>query len=166
MDGKHATGLFDKVGVLIDSTGAGSLLVQFTDLQDVVQTIKGHLDDLVVHHLEKIAQRLDAPLLYEVSDLGRLEEAAGSGVRNGPACFLLGLEVGILEDVDEGRDDVGLNNGLNLMRGTGGDVGNSPAGLLADWVLGRGKKGEEGRESSRSNDNLSLQIITGDNVSY
>lgn len=40
-----------------------------------------------------------------------LETTRGS-VREGPTCFLLGLEVGVLEDVDKRGDDVAISLAL------------------------------------------------------
>jgi hypothetical protein len=42
-DTHHATGLLDKDGVLVESSGTVGILVHFTDLQNVVQSVKGNL---------------------------------------------------------------------------------------------------------------------------
>lgn len=75
-----------------------------------------NLDDLVVHRLEQIAERLNASLRDKVPDLSRLLKTSRGGVGEGPAGLFLSLEVGGLEDVDKRRNDVGINDGLDLVR--------------------------------------------------
>ena len=65
-----------------------------------------YLDDLVVHRLEEVTQWLDDTLRNHVPDLRRLGQSTRRCVRNCPACLLLGLEVGVLENVDKGRNDI------------------------------------------------------------
>lgn len=164
VDREHAARLLDEVGILVHCTGPRGLLVHLANLQDVVETVKCDLNDLVVHHLQQVTQRLDAALGDEVADLAGLEQPAGRGVRDGPARFLLCLEVGVLEDVDQGWDDVCVDDGLDLMRGAGGDVGDGPARLLADRVLWRGEEREEGRKGARGDHDLGLKVVTSDDV--
>jgi hypothetical protein len=56
--------------------------------------------------LKEITHGLDASLGNEISDLVGFLETTGGSVRESPTCFLLGLEVGVLEDVDKRRNDV------------------------------------------------------------
>ncbi len=118
------------------------------------------MDDLVVHAAEKVAKRLDAALRDKVADLLGLGKTTAGCIADSPAGFLLGLEVGVLKDVDEGRDDVGVNDGLNLLRGTGGDVGDSPASLLANALLGRRKERKQRWQGTRRDDDLGLVVVT------
>jgi hypothetical protein len=106
VDGDHPSRLLDELGVLVDRTGAGGLLVNLADLEDVLKTVQRDLDDLVVHRLQEVAHGLDAPLADEIADLVRLLKTTRGGVGDGPARLLLSLEVGILEDVDERRNNV------------------------------------------------------------
>ena len=137
----HASSLLDVNGVLVDGSGARGLLVHLADLQDVVQTIERNLNDLIVHHSQQIAERLDAPLGDEVADLRWLLQATRCRVRDSPARLLASLEVGVLKNIDKRRDDVGVNNGLNLWRRACSDVGNRPTCLLPDTLLRRGQEG-------------------------
>lgn len=165
VDGDHTTGLLDELSVLVDATGSSRLLVNLADLENVLKAIEGNLDDLVVHRLEEVTHGLDAALANEVADLVGLRETTGSSVGNGPACLLLGLEIGVLENVDERGDDVGVNDSLDLVGRASGDVRDGPAGLFPDTVLRGGKQAEERGESSRRDDNLGLEVVSGDNVS-
>lgn len=137
VDGNHASGLLDVLSVLVGCTGALVLLVDVSNFQNVLQSIKSDLDNLVVHGVEQITHGLDAALLDQVSNLRRFLQASGSSVRDRPAGFLLGLEIGILENVDERRNDVGINDGLDLHSRTGSDVGNGPASFLSNTVFWR-----------------------------
>jgi hypothetical protein len=179
VDGNHSASLLDVLSVLVGTSGALSLLVDLSNLQDVLQTVKGDLDDLVVHGVEQVTHGLDTALRDEVSDLVGLLETTRGGVGDGPASFLLGLEVGVLENVDQRRNDVavirrcsGLSKGtnlriddsLNLHGGAGSDVGDGPASLLSDTVLGRGEQAEQSGESAGRNDDLGLEVIASDDV--
>ena len=62
VDGDHASRLLDEERILVDSARARPLLVHLSHLQDVVEAVQRDLDDLVVHHCEQVAQRLDAAL--------------------------------------------------------------------------------------------------------
>jgi len=70
-----------------------------------------------------------------------------------------------LKDVDQGRNDVGIDDGLNLLRRSSGDVGNGPASFLANTFFGGREEGEKCRKSSGSENDLSLEVVTGDDVS-
>lgn len=162
----HATTLLNEEGVAVDGLGAftSSLLVEVTDLENVLKTVKSHLDDLVVGAAEKVAQGLDAALSDEVSDLLRLLQATRGSVADGPASLLASLEVTVLEKMNQRRDDVGIDNGLDLGRVAGSDVRDGPASLFADTVLSRAQKRQEAGQSAAVDDDLSLDIVTGDNV--
>lgn len=56
--------------------------------------------------MQEVAHWFDATLSDEISNLIWFLQAARGGVGDRPACFLLCLEVGILEDVQEGWYDV------------------------------------------------------------
>lgn len=114
VDGEHAASLLDKECILVDAVVV--LLVGLAHLQDVLEPVERDLDNLVVRRLEQVAQGLDAPLRHEVPDLTRLLQSSRRRVRQGPAGLLLGLEVGVLQDVEQGRDDVGVDDGLDLLR--------------------------------------------------
>src|SRR3569833_1078151 len=98
----HAAALLDEQGVAVDGVGAltSSLLVEIADLQDVLQAIQRHLDDLVFGAGEQVAEGLDAALRDEVADLLRLLKTSRSGVADGPAGLLARLQVAIGQEVD------------------------------------------------------------------
>lgn len=163
----HTTTLLNEEGVTVDGVTAlaSSLLVEVANLKNVLKTIESNLDDLVVGAGEEIAERLDAALSDEVSDLLRLLQTSRSGVADGPASLLAGLQVTVLEKVDQRRNDVGIDNGLDLGRVAGGNVGDGPASLLADTVLGGAEQRKKAGQSTAVDDDLGLDIVTGDNVS-
>lgn len=80
VDSDHSSSLFDELSILIDSSRSSLLLVDLSDLQDVLQTIERDLNDLVVHRLEKVTHWLDAALRDEVSDLIRFLKPTGGCV--------------------------------------------------------------------------------------
>ena len=49
--------------------------------------------------------------------------------------YLADVELRVGEQLDEGRDDVGLDDSLDLLLVARGDVRDSPARLLADALL-------------------------------
>ena len=106
VDVDHSSGLLNELRILVGSSGTGSFLVDISDLQNVLQTVKSNLDDLVVHRVEKVTHWLDTALRDKVSYLIGLLETTRSGVGDGPTSLLLGLEVGVLQNVDKGGDDV------------------------------------------------------------
>lgn len=162
----HAAALLDEKGKLVQVLGTlvTRLLVEVANLENVLETVEGNLDDLVVGADQEVAQRLDAALGNEVSDLFRLLQSTRGGVADGPAGLLAGLEITVLEEVDQRGDDVGINDGLDLGRVAGGDVGNGPASLLADAVLGGAQEREQAGEGAAVDDDLGLHVVTGDNV--
>ncbi len=101
---------------------------------------------LFVRAGEQVAERLDASLRDQVADLLGLLKAARGGVANGPARLLAGLQVAVGQQVDERRNDVGVNNGLDLSRVAGRDVGDGPTRLLADAILVRAEEGQKAGE--------------------
>ena len=133
-------------------------------LEDVLEGVEDHLDDLNVSAVEKIAQGLDAAAVYEVHDL--LPGAPGGGIGDGPRGLLLGLEVVVLQNLDEGEDEVGLNDRVDLGGAAGGDVRDRPAGLLPQGLLGAGQQVQNGTEAARVDDCLSLGVVSSHNVSH
>lgn len=162
----HTTALLNKQSVAVEGFGTitSGLLVEVTNLQNVLETVKSNLDDLVVRADEKVAQRLNAALSNKVADLLRLLQASRGSVTDSPASFLTGLQVTILKQVNQRWDDVGIDDSLDLRRVASGYVGDGPASLLADTVLGRAEEGQEARQSTAVDDNLGLHIITSHDV--
>jgi len=62
VNGDHAASFLDELCVLVDGAWSRGLPVALPNFQDVVQTIKSHLDDFIIHHREQIAKRLDTAL--------------------------------------------------------------------------------------------------------
>lgn len=164
----HAAALLDEEGILVEVLGAftGSLLVEIANLQDVLKAVQSNLNDLVVGANEKVTERLDASLANQIADLVRLLQTARGGVADRPACLLASLEVTVLKEVDQGGDDVGVNDGLDLGRVSGRDVGDGPACLLADTVLGGAEQRQEVRESTTVDDDLGLHVVASHNVTH
>lgn len=162
----HATAILDEQRELVDSLAVAllGLLVHVTDLENVLDTIKSDLNDLVVGASQKLAKRFDRTLLDEEADLIGLLEAAGGGVGDGPASLLAGLEIAVAEKMDKGREKTVVDNGLDLNAVASSDVGNRPARLLADAVLGRAEQRQEGGQGAAVDDELGLDIVTSNNV--
>lgn len=162
----HATALLNEQSVAVKGLGTitSGLLVEVTNLENVLKAIKSNLDNLVVRADEKIAQRLNAALGNKVADLLRLLQTSRGSVADGPAGFLTGLQVTILKQVNQRWDDVGVDHSLDLRRVTSGNVGDGPASLLADTVLGRAEKRQKARQSTAVDDDLGLHIITSHDV--
>lgn len=106
VDGNHTTSLFNVLRILVHATRTCRILINLSNLEDVLKTVKGNLNYFVVHRSKKVTHGLDATLRDEVSDLIGFLETTGGGIGDGPTCFLLGLEISVGEDVDEGRDNV------------------------------------------------------------
>lgn len=157
VDSNHTASLFNVLCILVHATGTCRILINLSNLEDVLKTVKGNLNYFVVHRSKKVTHGLDATLRDEISDLIRFLETTGGGIGDGPTCFLLGLEISIGEDVDEGRDNVTgitwlgtiiasrnryhyysrIDDGLDLHGGTRSDVGDCPTSLFPDAFLGR-----------------------------
>ena len=139
VDGLHAATLLDEEGVAVDSiaTIACSLLVELSNLENVFKAIKSYLNDFVIRARQEVAKRIDATLGNKVSDLFRLLQTAAGSVANCPTGLFPCLEVAIREEMDQWRNDVGVNDSLNLGRVAGSDVGDSPARFLSNPVLVR-----------------------------
>ena len=160
LDLGEALGLGDEGGHLVVRTGLVGLLV--ADLEDVLQPLEGDGNDLGVVDGEEVAQGADAALLDQEPDLGAI--AAGGGVADGPGGLLPDVELGVGEELDEGRHDVVVDDGLDLVLVAGGNVGDGPAGLLADALLGGGEEGEEAGEGIVVDDELGLKVVAGHDV--
>lgn len=162
----HTAALLDKQSKSVDRLGsvAGSLLVKITDLEDVLQTIEGDLDDFVIRAGEEIAEGLDAALLNQVADLLGLLQTTRRGVADCPAGLLTRLEIAVGEQMNQRRNDVGVNNRLDLSRVAGRDVGDGPAGLLANAVLVGAQQRQKAGQSAAVDDDLGLNVVAGDYV--
>ena len=68
-------------------------LLEITDLQDVLETIKGDLNDFVIKTIKQITEWFDGALLHKVLDLIWVGKSTRCCIRYCPTCFLLGLEV-------------------------------------------------------------------------
>jgi hypothetical protein len=129
-------GLGDVQGHLVGPVPAEAGLL-LPHAQYVLEALEGDGDDLGVGHDQQVAEGPDAPLLDQKVDL--LGIAAGGGVADRPRRLLPDVELGVGEELDEGRDDVVLDDGLDLLLVSGGDVGDGPARLLPDPLLGGGQ---------------------------
>jgi hypothetical protein len=162
----HATTLLNEESISVDGVAslASSLLVKIANLEDVLKAIQGNLNDLIIGTAEQIAERLDTALSNQVTDLLRLLQTTRSGVADGPAGFLAGLEVTVLQEVDQRGNDVGINHSLDLRRVASGNVGDGPAGLLTNAVLGRAEQRQKAGQGTTVDDDLSLDVVTGNDV--
>jgi hypothetical protein len=153
-------GIFDVVSVLVAATGG--LGIRLADLEDVVETLEGNRDDSGVAGSEQVAEGLDAALSNEVADL--LGRTAAGGVRNGPGSVLLDVEFSVTQKIDEGRDDVGINDDLNVGLVAGGNVGDGPASLLLDSLLGAVQERQKAGKGGHVDDDLNLKLVAGNDV--
>jgi hypothetical protein len=164
----HAANFLDEERIAVDGLTTGAilarLLVHVADLEDVLEAVEGDLNNLVVGTREQVAEGLDAAALDEVTDLGRLLETTRGGVGDGPAGLFPCLEIAVLEEMNQRRDDVGIDDGLDLRGVAGGDVADGPAGLLADAVLGGAQQRKQSRQRAAVDDDLGLHIVACDDV--
>lgn len=110
----HSSSFFNKESVLVDTTIR--FLVRLSNLQDVLQSIESDLNDLVIGTLQQVTQRFDTTLRNEVTNLTRFLQSSRSSVRHCPTSFFLRFEIGVLKDVDQRRNDVGIDDRLDLLR--------------------------------------------------
>ena len=73
-------------------------------------------------------------LIHQVLDL--LRSAARRGVGDGPRGLLADVELGVHEELDERRDDVGVDDGLDLRDADGDAHADDPPGARADSAPG------------------------------
>mmetsp|Transcript_17402 Transcript_17402/g.43072 ORF Transcript_17402/g.43072 Transcript_17402/m.43072 type:complete len:314 (-) Transcript_17402:912-1853(-) len=154
--------LVDELRILV---GRPLHLVHFTHLEDVLQSLQRHRHDARVAADDEVAQRLDATLVHEVFKL--LVRASAGGVGDGPRRLLFDVELGVGQQVDEGRDDVVLHDGLDLVLVPGSDVRDGPARLLLDalLVLCREQR-QQRRQRAAVDDDLGLVVVTGYDVAH
>mmetsp|Transcript_45701 Transcript_45701/g.148556 ORF Transcript_45701/g.148556 Transcript_45701/m.148556 type:complete len:391 (-) Transcript_45701:305-1477(-) len=141
---------------------AGRRTVLLACLEDVLDALERDGDEARVVADEQVAKRLDAPLRDEVLDLFR--RAAARRVGDGPGCLLFDVELCRREQQHEGRDDVGLDDGLDLLARARRDVGDGPARLLPDPLLGRVEQREQSRQSAAVDHLLRLVVVARDDV--
>ena len=104
--------LLDGDGVVIHP--AVDLRVLHAGAEDVLEAVERHLHDLGIHHRQQVAQRRDAALVDEETDLVR--RAARHGVGDRPGRLLAGLELRPAHHVDQRRDYVGVDHRLQRPR--------------------------------------------------
>lgn len=73
--------------------------ILFTQPQYILQSVERHLHDLGVHDGQKIAQRADATLIYQISNL--IGGATARRVRDGPSRLFSGLKFCFAQYFDE-----------------------------------------------------------------
>mmetsp|Transcript_19440 Transcript_19440/g.39610 ORF Transcript_19440/g.39610 Transcript_19440/m.39610 type:complete len:334 (+) Transcript_19440:314-1315(+) len=136
--------------------------LQLARLEHILDALERHGDQPRVIASEQIAERLDAALRDQILDL--LGGTARRGVGDGPRSLLLDVELGRGEQVHERRNDVGLDDGLDLLARSRGDVGDGPARLLADAFLRAVEQRKQARQRAAIEHALRLVVIAGDNV--
>lgn len=151
--------LFNQVGVFVASVIVSVLLA---DLQQVLQSLEGDQDDTGITTSQQFAHRLDEVVVDHVADL--FAGTTRGSVTQGPSGFLLDVEVGVLEEEDQTRNDHGVDDGLDLDSVSGSNVGDSPAGLLLDSLLRGVEQGAEARKNGDVDDDLGLVVITSYDV--
>lgn len=72
---------------------------------------------------------------HQVLDL--IHGATAGGIRDRPGRLFPRLEVRLRQQVDNAREDVGVDDGLDLLPIAGGYIRDGPAGLLPDGFLRR-----------------------------
>ena len=100
----------------------------------------------------------------EVANLLGFRKSPAGCVADCPACFFLRFEFTMLQQVNKGRDEIRINDRLDLITVASGDIRNSPAGFFSNCLLGAGEKAQESRKSTAVDYNLSLNIVSGDNI--
>lgn len=78
------------------------------------------------------------PDAYQILDL--LHRATTRRIGDGPGRLFPCFEVGLLQQIDDARENVGIDRGLDLVPVAGRNVRDGPARLLADRLLGRAEQ--------------------------
>lgn len=73
--------------------------------------------------------------MHEISDLLWLCKSAASSIADCPASLLLGLEFSMLKQMYKRRDEIRIDDRLDLIAVTRGDIGYSPACFLSNGLL-------------------------------
>ena len=133
-------------------------------LEDILNTLDRNRHQRGVLAREQVTQRLDAALLHE--GLYLLGGTAACRVGDGPGRLLLDVELGGGEEVHERRDDLRIDDGLDLLACPGSDVGDGPARLLADALLGRVKQREQPGQQPAIEGALRLGIVARHHVAH
>lgn len=151
----------DEYGVGI---GAGRVesSVLLTELEYVVQAVQGDLDHFRVRQGQQVTQRRYDFKLNQIAYL--IGRAARRGVHNGPGGLFARLVLALGQYFDELGENVGVEDGLDLLHVASRDVGNGPAGLFADRLFGRVEQGQEASEYVAVENDLSLRVVAGDDV--
>ena len=85
-------------------------------------------DDLRVRYRQDLREGRYTALLHEELDLVRAPSR--SGVADGPCGLLANVQLGITQEVDEGRDEVRVQDSLDLVLVARSDFRNGPACFL------------------------------------
>src|ERR1700730_18491941 len=96
----HALTFLDEESVAVNCIWAFSrgILLELSNFENILQSVKGNLNDLVVEVGKEVTKGLDATLRHKISNLSRLLKAARGRVRNSPACLLSALQITIGEN--------------------------------------------------------------------
>jgi hypothetical protein len=110
LDLVEAAALLDLVRVRV--VDAALARVMQAELEDVLEAVERHLDDLGVADVEQVAQWRYHVEVDEVADL--LGRAARGGVHNGPRRLLACLVLALGQDLDQLGEYVGVKDSLYL----------------------------------------------------
>jgi hypothetical protein len=103
-------------------------------------------------------------LTDEVTNLFGFGQSSAGCIANCPACFFLRFEITMLQHVNKGRNEVRINDRLDLITVASGDIRNRPACFFPNGFFGAREKTQESRKSTAVDYNLSLNIISGDDI--
>mmetsp|Transcript_19245 Transcript_19245/g.44944 ORF Transcript_19245/g.44944 Transcript_19245/m.44944 type:complete len:208 (-) Transcript_19245:904-1527(-) len=150
--------LVDELCVRVAGVGYGVVRrFHLARLEDVLDPLEGHCDEPRVRYRQQVAERLDAPLLHQVTDL--LGCASAGGVAERPGRLLLDVKLGRLQQLHEGGHHVRLDHCLDLLARACGDVGDGPARLFANTLFGGGEELQQLGQHAAVDDRLRLHVV-------
>lgn len=101
-------------------------------------------------------------MFYQIFNL--LNSPAARRIRYCPGHFFARLKLGFHTNLNEGREDIGIDDRLNLFTISGRDIRNGPRSLFANRFLFRTEESKYARQSIAVEDDLGLCVVTGDNI--
>ena len=129
--------------------------LEITHLENVKESIKHDHEHLGVREVHESNAVGNDSHLHQQNDL--VSRSTAGVVRNSPCSFLLSARFTLFQDIEERREDAGINDGLDLVLVAGCDVADSPGSFLNNVGLLVGEEGGENFQGAGLDNHVSLQ---------